>query len=66
MLCEDVILMVKTSREGDVIIGDLNKAEVVGMKRKEVILQRYKIMILNYFGYDLDDWLLTLDWMDSP
>lgn len=23
-------------------------------------------MILNYFGYDLDDWLLTLDWMDGP
>lgn len=44
----------------------LNKGEVVGMKRKEVILQRYKIMILNYFGYDLDDWLLTLDWMDGP
>lgn len=31
-----------------------------------MILQKYKIMIMNYFGSDLDDWLLTLDGMNGP
>lgn len=30
-------------------------------ERREVILERFKIMVLNYFGYDLDGCLLTLD-----